>query len=85
MEKNLLRVKELLTWIQKAIPEKFTLRKNKSGIVNVNPINLTLAKHEITSKNLRKIGADYASRIHGGKNDFRRQRLRKLACRQVIG
>ncbi|RGB22685.1 hypothetical protein C1646_775699 [Rhizophagus diaphanus] len=70
------RAREFLIWIQKAIPEKFTfLRKNKSGIVNVNPINLILAKHGITLKNLRKIGADYASRIHGGKNDSRRQRL----------
>ena len=44
MEKNPLRAKELLTWIQKAIPEKFRfLRKNKSGIVNVNPINLILS------------------------------------------
>ena len=51
----------------------------------MNPINLILAKHEITSKKLRKIGADYASRIHGGKNDSRRQCLRKLACRQVVG
>jgi hypothetical protein len=86
MEKNPLRAKELLTWIQKAIPEKFTfLRKNKSGIVNVNPINLTLIQHGITLRKLRKIGADYASRIHRGKNDSRRQRLRKLACRQVVG
>ncbi|GES86469.1 hypothetical protein GLOIN_2v1876937 [Rhizophagus clarus] len=86
MEKNPVRAREFLTWIQKAIPEKFTfLRKNKSGIVNVNPINLILAKHGITSKKLRKIGADHASRTHGGKNDSRRQRLRKLACRQVVG
>ena len=70
MEKNPLRVKELLTWIQKAIPEKFRfLQKNKSDIVNVNPINLILAKHGITSNKLRKLGVDHASRIHGGKND----------------
>ncbi|CAB4390338.1 unnamed protein product [Rhizophagus irregularis] len=86
MEKDPIRAKEFLDWIQKAIPGKFTfLRKNKSGIVNVNPINLILAKHGITLKKLRKIGADHASRIHGGKNDSRRQRLRKLACRQVVG
>ncbi|PKY33633.1 hypothetical protein RhiirB3_452694 [Rhizophagus irregularis] len=66
IEKNLLQAKDLLTWIQKAIPEKFPfLRKNKSGIVNVNPINLALAQHGITSSKLRKIGADHASRIHG--------------------
>jgi len=86
MEKDPIRAKEFLTWIQKAIPEKFPfLRKNKSDIVNVNPINLTLAKHGITSNKLRKIGADHASRIHGGRNDSHRQYLRKLACRQVVG
>src|SRR4051794_13029349 len=86
MEKNPLRAKDLLTWIQKAIPEKFTfLRKNKSGIVNVNPINHTLDQHGITSSKLRKIGADHASRIHEGRNDSHRQYLRKLACRQVVG
>ncbi|RGB27652.1 hypothetical protein C1646_768848 [Rhizophagus diaphanus] len=42
------------------------LTKNKSVIVNVNPINLALAQHGITSSKLRKIGADHASRIHGG-------------------
>ncbi|CAB4397708.1 unnamed protein product [Rhizophagus irregularis] len=86
MEKDPIRAKEFLAWIQKAIPEKFTfLQKNKSGIVNVNPINLVLAKHGITSNKLRKIGADHASRIHRGKNDSRRQRLRNLTCRQVVG
>ncbi|GES96004.1 hypothetical protein GLOIN_2v1876937 [Rhizophagus clarus] len=70
----------------KAISEKFTfLRKNKSSIVNVNPINLTLAKHRIILNKLRKIEADHASRIHGGRNDSHCQYLRKLACRQVIG
>ncbi|RIA86455.1 hypothetical protein C1645_829276 [Glomus cerebriforme] len=65
MEKNLLQAKELLTWIQKAISEKFYfLQKNKSDIVNVNPINLILVKHEITSNKLRKIGTDHTSRIH---------------------
>ena len=70
MEKDPIRAKELLTWIQNAIPEKFTfLQKNRSGIVNVNPINTTIAEHEITSRKLRVIGADHASRIHGGKNN----------------
>uniref|UniRef100_U9T0L4 Uncharacterized protein n=1 Tax=Rhizophagus irregularis (strain DAOM 181602 / DAOM 197198 / MUCL 43194) TaxID=747089 RepID=U9T0L4_RHIID len=73
IEKNLLQAKDLLTWIQKAIPEKFPfLRKNKSGIVNVNPINLALAQHGITSSKLRKIGADHASRIHGSRNNSHR-------------
>ena len=51
----------------------------------MNPINLILARHGITSNKLRKIGADHASRIHGGRNDSHRQYLRKLACRQVVG
>ncbi|RIA87995.1 hypothetical protein C1645_826994 [Glomus cerebriforme] len=37
-----------------AIPEKFTfLQKNRSGNVNVNPINTTIAEHGITSRKLR--------------------------------
>ena len=51
------------------------LTKKTKGIVNVNPINLTLAQHGITSGKLRKIGADHASRIHGGRNDSHRQYL----------
>ncbi|RGB34438.1 hypothetical protein C1646_760508 [Rhizophagus diaphanus] len=67
---NPIRAKELLTWIQNAIPDKFTfLQKNCSGIVNINPINTTIAEHGITSCKLRVIGADHASRIHGGRND----------------
>ncbi|GET01094.1 hypothetical protein GLOIN_2v1876937 [Rhizophagus clarus] len=86
IKKDPIRAKEFLAWIQKAIPEKFTfLQKNKSGIVNMNPINLILAKHGITLNKLRKIGAVHASRIYRGKNDSRRQRLRKLACSQVVG
>ncbi|UZN99517.1 uncharacterized protein OCT59_000786 [Rhizophagus irregularis] len=66
MEKDPIRAKELLTWIQNAISEKFTfLQKNRSGIVNVNPINTTIAEHGITSRKLRVIGVDHASRIHG--------------------
>jgi hypothetical protein len=61
------------------------LQKNHSGIVNVNPINTTVAKYGITSRKLRVIGADHASRIHGGRNDSYHQYLRKLACRQIVG
>jgi hypothetical protein len=86
MEKDPIRARELLTWIQKSIPEKFPfLQKNRSGKVNINPINTTIAKHGITSRKLRVIGADHASRIHRGRNDSYRQYLRKLACRQVVG
>ncbi|RGB24049.1 hypothetical protein C1646_773623 [Rhizophagus diaphanus] len=45
--------------------DKYEVSDKICGIVNVNPINLTLAKHGITSNKLRKIGADHASRIHG--------------------
>ncbi|CAI2192232.1 3220_t:CDS:2 [Funneliformis geosporum] len=45
------------------------LTKKQSDIVNVNPINLTLTQHRITSSKLRKIGIDYASRIHEDIND----------------
>ena len=48
-------------------------------------INLTLAKYGITSNKLKKIEADHASRIHGGRNDSHHQYLWKLACRQVVG
>ena len=86
MEKDPIQAKELLTWIQNAIPEKFTfLQKNCNGIINVNPINTTIAEHRITLHKLRVIGANYASRIHGGRNDSYRQYLQKLACRQVVG
>ncbi|CAB4376350.1 unnamed protein product [Rhizophagus irregularis] len=76
MEKDPIRAREFLTWIQKAIPEKFTfLQKNKSGKVNVNPINLVLAKHGITSNKLRKIacrqvvGRDESVQHYGIMND----------------
>ena len=86
MEKDPIQAKELLTWIQNAISEKFTfLQKNRSGIVNVNPINTTITEHGITSCKLRVIGTDYASRIYRGRNDSYRQYLQKLACRQVVG
>ncbi|CAG8733383.1 2008_t:CDS:2, partial [Rhizophagus irregularis] len=50
-----IRAKKLLTWIQNAISEKihFLTKKNRSGIVNVNPINTTIAEHGITSRKLR--------------------------------
>ena len=70
MEKDPIQAKELLTWIQNAISEKFTfLQKNRSGIVNINPINITIVEHRITSRKLRVIGADYASRIYRSRND----------------
>ncbi|RGB32100.1 hypothetical protein C1646_763281 [Rhizophagus diaphanus] len=61
------------------------LKKKQDSIVNVNPINLTLAKHGITSNKLKKIGADHVSRIYRGRNDSYCQYLQKLACRQVVG
>ncbi|RGB21793.1 hypothetical protein C1646_777243 [Rhizophagus diaphanus] len=45
--------------------DKYKASDELYSIVNVNPINLILAKHGITSKKLRKIGADHAFRIYG--------------------
>ena len=73
----------VLVWIQKAIPERFPfLLKSEDDNVSVHPINNFLAHYGISSYHLRKIGADHASRVHGGKNDSRR---RQLACRHKIG
>ena len=59
--------------------------KDKDGNTNVAPLNQFLSRHKITSFILRKIGADHTSRVHGGRNDSRRQYLRQLACRHKIG
>ena len=59
--------------------------KDKDGNTNVAPLNQFLSQHKITSFILRKIGADHASRVHGGKNDTGRQHLQQLACRHKIG
>ena len=86
MEKNPIRARELLIWVQRSIPDKFPfLLKDKDGNTNVAPLNQFLSRHKITSFILRKIGADHASRIHGSRNDSRRQYLRQLACRHKIG
>src|SRR6185369_10990009 len=86
IEKNPMRARELLIWIQRSIPDKFPfLLKDKDGNTNVAPLNQFLSCHRITSFILRKIGADHASRVHGGRNDSRRQYLRQLACRHKIG
>ncbi|CAG8780786.1 25721_t:CDS:2, partial [Gigaspora margarita] len=67
MEKNPIQARELLIWIQKSITDKFPfLLKDKDGNTNVAPLNQFLSRHKITSFILRKIGADHASRIHGG-------------------
>ncbi|RHZ63285.1 hypothetical protein Glove_330g79 [Diversispora epigaea] len=73
MEKNPIRARELLIWIQRSIPDKFPfLLKDKDGNTNVVPLNQFLSRHRITS-------------VHGGKNDTGRQYLRQLACRHKIG
>ena len=72
MEKNPVRARELLTWIQKAIAKRFPfLLMGEDDNVNVYPINNFLAPYGISLCHLRKIGADHASRVHGGKNDSR--------------
>ncbi|CAG8679006.1 18178_t:CDS:2, partial [Gigaspora margarita] len=71
---------------ERSISDRFPfLLKDKDGNTNVAPLNLFLSRHRITSFILRKIGADHASRVHGGKNDSCRQYLRQLACRHKIG
>ena len=85
MEKDPLRARELLIWIQKAIPNNFPfLMRDKDGDVNVHPINNFLAIHGISSSYLRKIGSDHAIVIHGAKNDAKHKRLRQLALRQKV-
>ncbi|CAG8809144.1 20047_t:CDS:2, partial [Gigaspora margarita] len=78
--------RELLIWIQRSIPDRFPfLLKDKDENTNVAPLNQFLNRHKITSFILRKIGADHASRVHGGRNDSRYQYLRQLVCRHKIG
>src|SRR6185369_8776540 len=85
MEKDPLRARELLIWIQKAIPVKFPfLIRDKDGDVNVHLINNFLAIYGISSSYLRKIGSDHAIVIHGNKNDSKRNRLHQLALRQKV-
>ncbi|CAG8797217.1 18957_t:CDS:2, partial [Dentiscutata erythropus] len=86
IEKNPIRARELLIWIQRSILNKFPfLLKDKNENTNVVPLNQFLSCHRITSYILRKIGADHTSRVHGGRNDFCCQYLRQLACRHKIG
>jgi len=85
MEKDPLLARELLVWIQKAIPNEFPfLMRDKDGDINVHPINNFLAVYGISSSYLRKIGSDHTIVIHGNKNDSKRNRLRQLALRQKV-
>jgi len=55
MEKNPVRARELLIWIQKAIPKRFPfLLKDEDDNVSVHPINNFLASYSISSCHLRK-------------------------------
>ncbi|CAG8492569.1 17933_t:CDS:2 [Dentiscutata erythropus] len=85
MEKDPLLARELLIWIQKAIPNEFPfLIRDKDGDVNVHPINNFLAIYGISSSYLRKIGSDHAIIIHEGKTRSKCNRLCKLALRYKI-
>ncbi|CAJ0854478.1 12452_t:CDS:1 [Entrophospora sp. SA101] len=85
MEKDPLLARELLVWIQKAIPNKFPfLMRDKDGDVNVHPINNFLAVYGISSSYLRKIRSDHAIIIHEGKTRSKCNRLCKLALRHKI-
>ncbi|CAG8812498.1 5273_t:CDS:2, partial [Dentiscutata erythropus] len=71
---------------ERSILDKFPfLLKDKNGNTNVAPLNQFLSRYRITSYILRKIGADHASRVHGGRNNSHRQYLWQLACRHKIG
>ncbi|RIB00867.1 hypothetical protein C2G38_2232638 [Gigaspora rosea] len=86
MEKNPIRARELLIWIQRSILDKFPfLLKDKDRNTNIVLFNQFLSRHRITSFILRKIGANLASKVHGGRNDSYYQYLRQLACRHKIG
>jgi len=70
-KKNPVRARELLTYLD---PKGYTKNifipvKGEDDNVNFYSINNFLAPYGIGSCHLRKIGADYASRVHGGKND----------------
>jgi hypothetical protein len=85
IEKDPLLARELLIWIQKAIPNNFPfLMRDKDGDVNVHPINNFLAIHGISSSYLRKIGSDHAIIVHEGKTRSKCNRLCKLALRHKI-
>nr|CAG8610047.1 15866_t:CDS:1 [Entrophospora candida] len=85
MEKDPLRAIELLTWIQKSIPERFPfLVKDEDGDVNVHPINNFLIPYGISSSYLRKIGSEHAIIIHEGKTRSKCNHLCKLALRHKI-
>ncbi|CAG8764434.1 28611_t:CDS:2 [Gigaspora margarita] len=72
--------------IKRSILDRFLfLLKDKNENTNVAPLNQFLSRYKITSFILRKIGADHASKVHGGRNDSRCQYLRQLACRHKIG
>ncbi|KAF0370629.1 hypothetical protein F8M41_013228 [Gigaspora margarita] len=61
---NLLQ-KELCK-LGRSIPNKFLfLLKDKDGNTNIVPLNQFLSRYRITLFILRKIGADYTSRVHG--------------------
>ncbi|CAG8780415.1 22476_t:CDS:2, partial [Gigaspora rosea] len=86
MEKNPIRARELLIWIQRSILDKFPfLLKDKDRNTNIVLLNQFLSCHRITSFILKKIGANLASKVHGGRNDSYHQYLRQLACRHKIG
>ncbi|CAG8583281.1 500_t:CDS:1 [Acaulospora morrowiae] len=85
MKKDLLLTRELLIWIQKAIPNEFPfLIRDKDSDVNIHPINNFLAIYGISSSHLKKIDSEYAITIYGNKNDSKRKRLYQLVLRQKL-
>ncbi|CAG8843732.1 30247_t:CDS:2, partial [Gigaspora margarita] len=71
---------------ERSIPDRFPfLLKDKNENINVAPLNQFLSRYKINSFILRKIGADHASRVYGGRNDSCCQYLQQLAYRHKIG
>ena len=70
MEKNEARAQELLTWIQKSIDSGILRDPGKPG---VKWFNTYLKQYNIKPSDLRKIGLDHLSRVHGGRNDSHHQ------------
>ena len=78
MEKSPERAQKLLIWIQTAIKDGYL---RNPGIVGVKWLNNFLKGYNIKPYDLRRIGADHASRVHGGHNDSHRMILRSIALR----
>ena len=74
------RAAELLEWIQGGIANGIIPNPGKPG---VKAYRTFLAQHKLKPSDLRKLGAEYAVRAHGGTTDAHRMGLRRLALRHA--